>query len=388
MGKYAIDKGHTISGLGTGAVGILKETDINRPVGDLVIKYLREGGHTVYDCTVNVSDNDLQDRVNKANSTDAEVFVSIHLNSGGGHGTETYIYNGSYGNKEENRRIATNVNNEVVNSCGFTNRGVKEANFYVLRKTKMKAILVELFFIDSSEDCSKYNNDKIARAIVKGLTGKDVSSTSTSTSTSSNSSSTVTSQTNSEIKVGTKVQVIGSKYANVDKEVPNWVKQNTYEVLEVKNNMARLSDINSWLFHKDLKIVGTSTPKTSGTIGVGSKVKVIGSNYATGEKVASFVYSNTYEVIQMSGSKALLGSIMSWVYTKDLQLVSGGTTTTKTLKVGSTVKVKTSAKKYATGQGIASFVYNNSYKVIQLGSDRALLGGIMSWVYKNDLEIL
>lgn len=62
------------------------------------------------------------------------------------------------------------------------------------------------------------------------------------------------------------------------------------------------------------------TPQEPTSFSVGDKVKVVGSHYATGEKVADFVYKNYYEIIQISnsGDKALLSSIMSWVYFHDL----------------------------------------------------------------------
>lgn len=54
---------------------------------------------------------------------------------------------------------------------------------------------------------------------------------------------------------------------------------------------------------------------------VGSKVKVIGSAYATGESIPSWVKSNIYTVSELSGGRALLREIMSWVYTKDLKII-------------------------------------------------------------------
>ncbi|QTY14792.1 N-acetylmuramoyl-L-alanine amidase family protein [Virgibacillus pantothenticus] len=57
----------------------------------------------------------------------------------------------------------------------------------------------------------------------------------------------------------------------------------------------------------------------------------------------------------------------------------------KSFKVGQKVTVKKSASKFATGESIASFVKGNSYKIIQVKSDRVLLDGIMSWVRKKDV---
>lgn len=59
---------------------------------------------------------------------------------------------------------------------------------------------------------------------------------------------------------------------------------------------------------------------TQEEIKVGSTVKVRGDYYATGQAVPQWVKANTYTVIEVSGTKALLGGIMSWVYIKDLVL--------------------------------------------------------------------
>lgn len=61
---------------------------------------------------------------------------------------------------------------------------------------------------------------------------------------------------------------------------------------------------------------------------------------------------------------------------------------TKGFCIGCRVRVNKSATHYATGQKIASFVKGSEYKVIQVGSGKCLLGGIMSWVNNSDLTLL
>ena len=108
--KVGIDMGHTLSGAGTGASSqYAKETDKNREVGKRLIELLKAGGHTVVNCTVDNSNNDLYDRVKLANTQTLDLFVSLHLNAykvtTDAMGVETYIYNGSYSGKESNRAI-------------------------------------------------------------------------------------------------------------------------------------------------------------------------------------------------------------------------------------------------------------------------------------------
>lgn len=57
------------------------------------------------------------------------------------------------------------------------------------------------------------------------------------------------------------------------------------------------------------------------------------------------------------------------------------------IKVGNTVKVNYSANRWSNGLGIPSWVKGHSYKVIQVSGNKVLLGGIMSWINKSDVEI-
>ena len=85
------------------------------------------------------------------------------------------------------------------------------------------------------------------------------------------------------------------------------------------------------------ELTGSSaTPPGATTVTVGSKVKVVGTHYATGQEVPGWVKQNTYTVQQVNGDRALLQEITSWVYIKDLQLISGGAAATINVGSGST----------------------------------------------------
>ena len=172
--KINLDMGHTLSGADTGAVGCgRKEQDCTRELGYKVKAKLEALGHSVCICSVDSAgtiNESLCARVNKANANEGDLYVSIHLNAGGGHGTEVYTYQG----KELSE--ARNVLNNIC-SLGYRNRGIKGANLYVINHTKMPAMLIECCFIDSSDDMSKFNAEDIANAIVKGLVGQTSNST-------------------------------------------------------------------------------------------------------------------------------------------------------------------------------------------------------------------
>lgn len=154
---------------------------------------LKEKGHTVVNCTVDVSNNDLADRVKLANAQKLDLFVSLHLNAyqmtTNPMGVETYIWNGSWAGKEANRVIAKRVNDKLVSSIGWKDRKVKEANYYVLRETIAPAILIELGFCDSKKDMELWDTTKISVALFEGITNTTYTYTSITNSNSAVSSS-------------------------------------------------------------------------------------------------------------------------------------------------------------------------------------------------------
>ncbi|MEM7554088.1 MAG: N-acetylmuramoyl-L-alanine amidase [Cyanobacteria bacterium P01_A01_bin.84] len=168
--KYGIDFGHGCPSDG-GAVGLRHEESMIYETGILVIDKLIDLGHSVTRCrpskTYSLRDS-LQKRCWIANNARVDRFVSIHFNAfdGSAHGTEV-LYVSSSGKK-----IATPVVNEIA-KLGFVNRGAKfRRDLYVLNNTKAPAILIEGCFVDSRRDIALFDAEKMASAIVKGLTGK------------------------------------------------------------------------------------------------------------------------------------------------------------------------------------------------------------------------
>ena len=148
-----------------------------------------------------------------------------------------------------------------------------------------------------------------------------------------------------------------------------------------------------------LRINGTAksapAPKkttTSSAIKVGDRVTLSNSasKYYTGENIPNSVKGKTYTVQQVASGRVLLKEIVSWVYTKDVN--KGGRSApapkTKSIKVGSKVKIKSSASRYATSEKIPNSVKGKTYTVQQMrkGNSEALLKEILSWVYVKDLQ--
>lgn len=166
----AVDAGH--GGDDPGAQGFgLQEKAVNLDVALRLRDLLAaEGARVVMtrtcDCTVS-----LADRVAIANDAGAHRFVSVHSNSCGGcggHGTETY-YHTSLPSDSTAARLAGVAQEEAVQHLATRDRGVKQADFYVLRNTAMPAVLVELAFIDHADDNAKLADPARRQEAARGL---------------------------------------------------------------------------------------------------------------------------------------------------------------------------------------------------------------------------
>lgn len=168
--KIILNAGHTKSGAGSGAIGYINESEETRRVVNLVKHYLQGKGHTVIVANVDKANSQyeyLLKVVKKANEhKDADLFVSVHFNAGGGTGCECYTYKG--------KKLSAAVGIcEELSKYSFKNRGVKDgAPLYVISKTKMPAVLVEVCFVDSRKDTNLYKAvtvNRVAQAITRGI---------------------------------------------------------------------------------------------------------------------------------------------------------------------------------------------------------------------------
>jgi N-acetylmuramoyl-L-alanine amidase len=115
----------------------------------------------------------LDARTDLANRNNADLYVSIHQNSGGGEGFESYVYPSA---GAETRRIQNAIHvptAAVMTKYGARNRGEKQANFHVLRETKMSAVLLEVLFLDNEKNIALLKREnfqnEVSRAIATGI---------------------------------------------------------------------------------------------------------------------------------------------------------------------------------------------------------------------------
>lgn len=174
--KIFIDQGHNPTGPNTGAEGFgVLEQDITYQVGVYLADILRGDGRFEVRLSRNRPDEilgtsnatSLRARVEAANRWPADYFISIHANSNVNekiHGTECYVYK-AY-TKAYN--LAENILAGITSRVGTKDNGVRiNPSLYVLRRTSMPAVLVELAYLSNYDDMELLVDEQYA--FVEGI---------------------------------------------------------------------------------------------------------------------------------------------------------------------------------------------------------------------------
>ena len=259
-----------------GASKFIDELTEDRKVKDSVIKYLRKLGHDVLDVTppdnTSSSSVDLSNGVNRANLFGADLFVSIHFN-------KAYdVYNGFLGSEVcvyTPFDIAQRVVNELA-GLGFKNRGQKvRTGLYELKHTNMKAMIIEVCFVESVADVGLYKklgHDLIGKTIAQAIANKNINN------------SDVKSTVNNEIKSN-----------NTD----NWIKRlreecnkqgfSSYPTLKkgARGNITKL-------VQEKLVLLGYNTNGIDGIFGSATKNAIISFQKSNGLVADGIVGQNTW----------------------------------------------------------------------------------------------
>lgn len=166
-----IDPGH--GGKDPGAIGLggLQEKNVILPISKQIVEILKKQGVQVVLTRDSDYFVDLAPRVAIAERVDADLFVSIHANAMPANrsdisGLETYYFSSG-------ERLARTIHASVLQNVNVRDRRVRKARFYVLRKSSMPSVLVEVGFVTGREDSprlgtSAYQN-QMADAIARGI---------------------------------------------------------------------------------------------------------------------------------------------------------------------------------------------------------------------------
>jgi N-acetylmuramoyl-L-alanine amidase len=178
--KIVVDAGHNPQGVNAGAEGNgYREQDLVYAVAQELatllaaddrfeVRLTRPTEDTVLGTT---NAESLRERVRLANEWPADYFISIHANASTNpavNGTEVYTFRNSGAAHE----LAEAIQAAIVSELDMRDIGVKtNPSLYVLRRTAMPAVLVELGFITNASDAQKMadNPQGFARAIYNGL---------------------------------------------------------------------------------------------------------------------------------------------------------------------------------------------------------------------------
>ena len=297
MVKIFIDPGH--GGSDPGAVGNgISEKNITLQIANQIQQILLNEYQNVSVRMSRTTDQtvSLNARTSAANSWGADFYLSVHINSGGGTGFESYVYPNVNALTKSYQKA---IHEEVVKQIDYRDRGQKQANFHVLRESNMPALLTENGFIDNVTDANKLKDpayiNRIARGHVNGL-----------------------------------ARAFGLKSKAVPQPAPQtgdiyivqpgdtlWgiAKKYGMTVAELKSLNGLTSDI---IHPGDVLKVKKSTGTTDFKVGQKVKVKSSATHYATGQSIPSWVKGNMYTIQQVKPDRVLLKEIVSWVYKSDV----------------------------------------------------------------------
>ena len=154
----------------------IREYVFNRDVAQKMKDLLEDEGIEVLLTVEDDSDPSLASRCETANNSDADIFVSVHANAFGNgrdwtspSGWEIYHYQG----RALSNQLAKSITNANFPRIGIHNRGIKTANFYVIKNTYMPSVLIEHGFYTNKEEGELMKSDEwkeqVAQYNVEGI---------------------------------------------------------------------------------------------------------------------------------------------------------------------------------------------------------------------------
>ena len=165
------DYGHGGEDPGATYKGRHESKDVLR-IGQAVAKRLRAAGVTVDETRSADTALTLEQRVKTELKKTYDYFISFHRNAfkpEQATGAEVYVYRAT---NTKSKALAQKIQQALVD-IGFRNRGIKEADFYVLKHTRAPALLLEIGFVDNSKDNQLFDDqfEAIAEGVADAILG-------------------------------------------------------------------------------------------------------------------------------------------------------------------------------------------------------------------------
>ncbi|RFU63902.1 N-acetylmuramoyl-L-alanine amidase [Peribacillus glennii] len=172
--KVMLDAGHGYQTPGKRSPDGMKEYDFNRAVAAYAKLFLdKHKGVEVYFSHSDKEDVPLHKRAALANSIGVDIFISIHANAFGDGtwnnacGIETFVHTSK---PKQAISLAKKIQSTVTAMTGLPDRGVKTANFQVLRETKCPAVLVECGFMTNRQEAKLLQSNHYRKLCAKAIT--------------------------------------------------------------------------------------------------------------------------------------------------------------------------------------------------------------------------
>ncbi|NMA55113.1 MAG: AMIN domain-containing protein [Firmicutes bacterium] len=173
LGRYiGIDAGHGGSEPGSVSPSGLREKDINLDIAQRVASNLRAAGAKVFMVREGDVNIDFRDRPEIANRENVDILVSIHCNSftdPSKRGTEVYYFRDGHGGQA----LASALHKALIGTLGLPDRGLRTANYNVIRYTRMPAALVEVAYMSNPVEekllADPAFRERAAQAITEGI---------------------------------------------------------------------------------------------------------------------------------------------------------------------------------------------------------------------------
>lgn len=324
--RICISIGHGKSaggGYDSGAVGGgFHEFRIARKIGYYISEALKN-----YGCDAELINYDgdlyLTDRIAYVNRENFDLAAEIHLNAGGGTGSEVYYKHSD----ETGKKLAANISAGIAKTFSLRDRGAKIKlissggdYFGFVRSIKCRSLLVETVFIDNSSDRknveTEFGQKKCGEAIAEsiadfyGLGAKDEPQKAKPTS---------------DIRAGDTVKITGKYYAT-GQQIPSWVKLKKHTVSKIDSSRALLKEINSWVKISDISLAERPSVSIGSVVAIKPGAVYGGCTSARGKRVPDSQLSpkkHTVTKVQRNRGtlEALLGDISSWVAVTSLEEV-------------------------------------------------------------------
>ncbi len=165
---FVLDPGHGGDDSDNRGIGGLKEKDINLEISKMLAETLRGAGAVVYLTREDDSKVLMSRRAEIGNDLRPHFFISIHHNAIENptvSGTEIYYFKGD----AEGEKLGGAIMKHMVDQAGVINRGVRIANFYILREVKVSSLILEIGYISNPMEEKKLERDTYKKQIATGI---------------------------------------------------------------------------------------------------------------------------------------------------------------------------------------------------------------------------